>query len=380
MTSPLLDTPAPLARLEILHLTLPRRYTFRSAIGIRAEKQALMVRWWAPDGSWGVGEASCRADPLYSGEFIDGAVLMLRDHLAPMLSASGTIGDLAAACGRIRGWPFATAAVLSAAMDALRRQGIPDPIDRWSAPRRFQVPAGSSLGLFLTAEETIDAVAASSAKGYRRVKLKISPSMDLGVLSAVRTTFPDLTLTFDANGSFGPEHIDALADLSALRPLMLEQPFPPGRLDLDRRLKDAAPTLPLCLDESITDVGALYTAGMLGVLDVVNIKPGRIGGPLACDDALRWCQERGVSAWIGGMFETGVGRHANLRAASCLPDAVAHDVSPPSAYLAEDIVAVPMVLSSDGTIALDAAPVTVRWEVVDRHCVRRLDLHPGCAP
>jgi len=377
MHTPLLDTPAPLAHLELLHLTLPRRYTFRSAIGTRSEKQALMVRWWMPDGSWGIGEASCRADPRYSGEFIDGAVLVLRDHLGPMLSSSGTVGDLAAACSQIRGWPFAMAAVLSAALDALRRRGVPDPIDRWTHPRVMSVPVGASLGLQSSAAETLRAVNRSIKHGVRRIKIKISPSMDLAILTAIRAAHPQLTLTFDANGSFGSAHLDILAELASLDPLMLEQPFPPGRLDLDRRLKDRAPALSLCLGESITELGALYTAGMLGVLDVVNIKPGRIGGPLVCDAALRWCRTQGVPAWIGGMFETGVGRHANARAASCLPDAIAHDVSPPSTYLAEDIVDEPLVMAGDGTISVDDAPVTVRWSVVSRACVRRLDVLPG---
>ncbi|MDG1478242.1 MAG: enolase C-terminal domain-like protein [Myxococcota bacterium] len=377
MRLPLRDTPAPLARLELLHLALPRRYTFRSAIGTRSEKQVLMIRWWMPDGSWGIGEASCRADPRYSGEFIDGAVLMLRDHLGPMLMSSGTIGDLVEACSQIRGWPFATAAVLSAALDALRRGGVHDPIDRWTFPRQMSVPVGASLGLYSSTAETLHAVMRSQEQGVRRVKLKICPSMDPAILPAVRAAFPHLTLTFDANGSFGSAHLSPLADLAALDPLMLEQPFPPGRLDLDRRLKDRAPDLSLCLDESITDLGMLYTARMLGVLDVVNLKPGRVGGPLRCDAALRWCRERGVSAWIGGMFETGVGRHANARAASCLPDAIAHDINPPSTYLLEDIVSEPLRMADDGTIALDDAPVMIRWAVVDRSCVRRLDVLPG---
>jgi O-succinylbenzoate synthase len=377
MLTPLLETPSPLARLELLHLTLPQRSTFHSAIGVRREKQALLVIWRDGLGGWGAGEVSCRPDPFFSGEFIDGAVLMLRDHLAPLLKASGTIADLAAACARIRGWPFATGAVIAAALDALRRRGVPDPVDRWGGSRAMRVPVGVSLGLYPDAALTIAAAEHSAARGFRRVKLKISPDLDPGVLPALREALGSLRLSLDANGSFGPEHIEALAGLAALRPAMLEQPFPPGRLDLDRRLKTRAPELRLCLDESLIDLGALYTAKLLGVLDVANLKPGRLGGPLACDAALRWCREQGVAAWVGGMFETGIGRHANLRVASCIPDAAAHDTAPPSSYLVEDIVADPLVMDTDGTIALSDAPPTIRWDVVARRCVRRLELPPG---
>ena len=86
-------------------------------------------------------------------------------------------------------------------------------------------------------------------------------------------------------------HLDQLTALAALRPLMLEQPFPPGRLDLDQQLKARAPTLPLCLDESLTDLGAFYTADALGVLDAANIKPGRVGGQL-----VRWQANESILA------------------------------------------------------------------------------------
>lgn len=367
----------PLSHLELIDLSIPRRYPFHSAVGTRTVKRALLVRWWCPDGSSGVGEFSGRADPFFSGEFLDGAVLMLQDHLAPLLSAAGTLDDLVAACSRIRGWPFATGAVLFAALDALRRQGTPDAIDRWPHRREMTVPVGISLGLYPTTADTLRAVEGAAQRGFRRVKLKVSPQTDPRTLHAVRAAHPALPLSLDANGCFSEAHLDHLAALTPLRLLMLEQPFPPGRLDLDRALKERAPDLPICLDESLTDAGAIRTAHALGVLDIANLKPGRLGGPLTCEAALRWCQRNNVSAWIGGMFETGIGRHANLRAASCLPDALAHDISPPSRYLAHDLLTEPLEMSADGTIALEDAPVEVDWSAVERFCQRRIRLLPG---
>lgn len=362
-----------LSRLELLEVVLPRRAPFQSAIGWRTEERVLLVRWWAPDGSWGVGESSCRADPFFSGEFVDGAFLMLRDHLAPLLPRNGTVGAVAAACKRVRGWPFTTAAVLSAALDCLRRQGVPDLIDQWDGTRLETAPIGVSLGLCPSPEQTLEAAHAAYERGFKRFKFKISPDTDLRTLQAVRDAFPEHPVSFDANGSFSEGDVPHLAALAALRPLMLEQPFPPGRLDLDQRLKAAAPALPICLDEGLTDPGALYVAQTMGVLDAANIKPGRVGGPLVTDQVLRWCRGREVSAWVGGMFETGVGRHANLRVASCLPDAVAHDASAPEEYLVEDILVEPLVMEA-GTIAIGDAPVSVCWTQVERFCRRRLVL------
>ena len=70
----MLQAALPLARLELLDLAIPRRYAFRSAVGVRTIKRALLVRWWCPDGRWGIGEFAGRADPFFSGEFLDGAV------------------------------------------------------------------------------------------------------------------------------------------------------------------------------------------------------------------------------------------------------------------------------------------------------------------
>lgn len=365
-----------LDRLELIELSLPRHQVFTSAVGVRTAERILLVRWWDAEGQWGVGEASCRADPFYSGEFLDGAVLMIRDHLAPLLPSRAPLSAVVSACGRIRGWPFATAAVLSAALDGLRRRGVPDPIDRWPTPRRRRIPAGISLGIFPDLSQTLTAIEQAIESGFPRVKLKLSPAMDPAVLPAVRSAFPALLLSVDANGSFGAAHLDDLVRLAELELQMLEQPFPPGRLDLDQQLKARAPALPICLDEGLPDLGAAITARQLGVLDAANIKPGRVGGPLACAALLRWCIDNDVSAWIGGMFESGIGRHANLRAASCLPRARAHDVSVPSHYLIEDIIDPPLVMH-DGMIALDDAPVVVRWDRVSAACVRRVTVQPG---
>ena len=84
-----------------------------------------------------------------------------------------------------------------------------------------------------------------------------------------------------------------------------------------------------------------------------------------------------MPAWIGGMFETGIGRHANLRAASCLPDAPAHDVRVPGEYLDEDVLEEPLVMRPDGTIPLSDAPPALRWPLIEAHTTRSLFLRPG---
>ncbi len=370
-----LDRRVSLRRLELSQLEVPQVESFRSAIGSRHRRRALFVRWHDRDGAWGIGECSCRADPFWNGEFVAGAVAVLSDFVFPGLPRQGSVAEVDRALSRVRGWSFTTAAVLDAVSDLLRRRGEPDLPDIWPHAKTARVPAGISLGIFDHAGSAVERIGRATAEGYRRVKLKIEAGMDRGTLEAVRTGFPDLHLGLDANGSMSRRDLDFLASLADLRPAVLEQPFAPGRLDLCCELKERAPRLRICLDESVTDLGLLRAAQRLGALDELNLKPGRVGGPLETVRILEHCRQTGLPAWVGGMFETGVGRWANLRVAACLPAAGAHDLSPSRRYFSTDVVRRPVEMDGDGYVDLsDDSPVEIDEQAFERLLVDRVAL------
>ncbi|MFQ5674436.1 MAG: o-succinylbenzoate synthase [bacterium] len=341
-----------------MKVTVPLKEPFRSAIGIRNDRLALFVIWFDKHGNWGIGECSCRPDPFFNGEFLDGAVAVIRDFIFPLLPAAASLAEINRALGKIRNWPFTRAAVLDAALDLLRRTGHPDLLDAMPGERVVRIPVGISLGLFASPGQAVQRVRRAVEEGYRRVKLKISPSMDWATLAAIRSEFPQLHLGFDANGSFTADDLDFLFGLAKFDPVMVEQPFAPHRLDLCVKLKQKTPDLKICLDESISSIGELITAHQVHAFDELNVKPGRLGGAIETVRILAACKERGIPAWVGGMFETGVGRLANLRVASCLPDAQAHDLSPASRYFARDVVKQPVTMDADGFIELrDDSPI-----------------------
>ncbi len=387
-----LDQELGLERLELLELAVPQLESFRSAVGVRKERRALLVRWFAPGGgrargapteNCGIGECSCRPDPYFSGEFLAGAKSVIERFVFPALCRRGRVRDLVETLGRIRGWHFTAAAVLDAATDLLRRRVPPeggkrnhaaDPVDLWPHPRVERVPVGVSLGLFTSdtsAEAAVERIGRAAACGYRRIKLKISPAVDRKLLERVRAEFPDLRLGFDANGSFGAGDLDFVASLAELEPSAIEQPFAPGRLDLCRELKERRPDLRICLDESLTGVGLLAAGHRLGALDEVNLKPGRVGGMVRSLEVLEYCRTHRIPAWVGGMFETGVGRSQNLRFASCLPAAEAHDLSPPRRYLAVDVLRRPIEMDAGGCVAVPIGPVELDEDAVERLTVDR---------
>lgn len=374
------STPLPWRHIEICELAIPQVEPFRSAIGVRHERRALYVRCDDGEGHLGIGECSCRPDPYFSGEFVAGAWQVLTDFVAPSLGTAGTFGDLAQAVGRIRGWPFTTAAVLDAASDLLRRRGTPDLLDRWPEAPLERIPVGISLGLFETPQVAVDRVQRAVDDGYHRVKLKVAPSMQVGTVEAIREAFPELHLGFDANGSCGGDDLPLIRRLAALSPHVFEQPFAPDRVDLCLELKQLLPGLRICLDESVTGFGSLAVAHRLGALDEVNIKPGRIGGPVVTLEVLELCRRLALPAWVGGMFESGVGRHANLRLAARLPAALAHDLSPSKRYFSRDILAQDITMDSDGYVDLgEQAPPSIDEDTFDQLTVRRTVLMPSRA-
>lgn len=370
----LLDTEVSLQRLILLEVTVPRVASFRSAIGVRRQRQALLVCWVDRDGDRGLGECSCRSDPYYNGEFVDGAISVLREYVFPRVPAQGTVREVVAAAARVRGWNFTTAALLDAVFDLLRRKGRADVWDAWPVAPQARVPVGVSLPLFDTEEAATERVAQAVAAGYRRIKLKVTPGMNLGALAAVRSAFPSIPLGFDANGACGEEDGPFLEALAAFEPAMLEQPFAPDRLDLCAAWRVHRPALTLCLDESIDGLGDLIAAHRLDALDALNLKPGRVGGSLATLRILAYCAAHGLPVWVGGMFETGVGRAAHLRVAARLPEAKAHDLSPPRHYLAADVVEQPLEMDAGGYVPFDDHPVALDAAVIERFCTRRIVL------
>ncbi len=370
----LLATEISLKRLTLQVVAVPNKVPFRSAIGERRERRALLVRWTDRDDAWGIGECSCRPDPFFNGEFVEGAISVLRNYVFPQLPDRGSVRDVVAVAMKMRGWNFTITALLEALFDLMRRKGLPDLLDGWPRPPQLRIPVGISLPIFDTPDAAAERVGKAVEAGFRRVKLKVTPGMDLATLHAVRNAFPSIYLGFDANGAIGEGDQAFVEALAALEPTVLEQPFAPGRIDLCAALKKHRPALRICLDESVDGLGALITAHRLGALDELNLKPGRVGGPLTTVRIMEYCRVHGIPAWVGGMFETGIGRAANLRVAARLPEALAHDLSPPRRYLAQDVVQRPLTMDADGYISFDDQPIMPDEAVLERFSVQRIVL------
>ena len=229
------------------------------------------------------------------------------------------------------------------------------------------MPAGVAIGLLPSPDAVATEVAARVAEGYGRVKLKIAPGHDLDHLRAAREAGgPDLVLMADANGAYRldgePGAPDDARRLEALDELGLdlacvEQPLPAddllGHAELARRL-----TTPICLDESLTSPTRTQQALDLGACSVVCVKAPRYGSWLAAAAVLDHCQGNGVTAWVGGMLDTGIGRLADLALAAHPGATLPGDLSATARFFTDDVT--PPVVLDGSTIAVPDRPGTGR--------------------
>jgi O-succinylbenzoate synthase len=238
------------------------------------------------------------------------------------------------------------------------------------------VDVGVSIGIQPSPQALLETVASYLEQGYRRVKIKIKPGRDVGDARVVRQEFPQLRLQVDANSAYTLESANALLPLDELGLLLIEQPLAEDDLWDHRQLQSMLAT-PICLDESITSVRLARQALEMKSCQVINIKPGRVGGlsqGLAIHDL---CLDQGIPVWCGGMLETGVGRASNLAMASLPGFTLPGDISATDRYYVEDITSERFVLNPDSTISVPDAPglgVSIDTAALKQATVTKLEI------
>ncbi len=348
--------------VELRRIELPLVTPFQTSFGTWTFRDILLVRVRAdgPDGPVeGWGECVAGTQPLYSSEYTSAAEDVTVEHLLPRLFASGVrhADDVASALIEVRGHRMAKAAVEAAVLDAeLRADGrslaahLGATVDR--------VPVGVSIGILPSIDDLVATAGRHLDEGYARIKVKIKPGWDVEPCRRLRAEFgPDFGLQVDANAAYGPADVEILRALDEFDLLLIEQPVPEERIVDNVDLVQAIRT-PVCLDETIVDEAVCDDVLRLGAADVINIKPGRVGGHLAGKRIHDACVAAGVPVWHGGMLETGIGRAANLALAALPGFTLPGDISAAARYWACDIVTQPAVLEPDGTIRVPGGPGT----------------------
>jgi o-succinylbenzoate synthase len=340
--------------LRLIRLRL--REPFRISSGTTHQRNVLLVTVGL-DGVDGIAECVAGEAPSYSYETVDTARLTIQNHLAPVLLGQrfpdpGSVGPF---LDRVaRGHRMAKAALEMAIWEGYARgRGL--SLAGLLGGTRAAVPAGVSIGIQPDTATLNRRIRSFLDQGYRRIKLKIAPGLDVPVLEAVRGEFPDTPLTVDANGAYTAGDMDLLTSLDRFRLMLIEQPFPEDALLLHARLQERTVT-DICLDETVTTPERCRDALELRAARVINIKPGRVGGLGPAREVHDLCAAAGVPVWCGGMLESGIGRAHNVALASLPNMRLPNDTSASDRYWERDVVVPPFTLQADGTVAVPQGP------------------------
>lgn len=337
---------------ELRRIALPIVSPFRTSFGTQTERDILIVKA-VTDGAEGWAECVTLPQPVYSPEYTEGAVDVMKRYFIPAVAGVRDANGVAQALHKFKGHPMAKAALETSLLDAeLRAEGRSFARELGSVHER--VPCGVSVGIMDSLPELLHAVGGYIDEGYVRIKLKIEPGWDVDVVRAVREKFgDDVLLQVDANTAYTLRDARHLAKLDDFDLLLIEQPLEEedivGHADLAKMMKT-----PICLDESVTSAQTAAAAIRLGATSVINIKPGRVGGYLEARRIHDLAAAAGVPVWCGGMLETGLGRAANIALASLPGFTLPGDVSASGRFYATDITEPWMM--EDGHLTVPTGP------------------------
>jgi len=341
--------------IEIRHVALPLVAPFETSFG-REEVRETIVVAVRSQGSTGWGEAATSAGPWYEYETVETCWHVLRDFLGPRLLGQEvtTPQDAARCMAPVRGHHLAKMGLEAAVCDLLAQaRGV--SVSRLLGGTRDRVAVGVSIGIQDSVGALLERIATFWAEGYSRIKIKIKPGWDVEVLGQVRGRFPDVPLMADANSAYTLADADRLAALDDFHLMMIEQPLAYDDLvdhaELQRRLRT-----PICLDESVPSLAAARAALTLGSGQILNIKPGRVGGLTVAQAIHDLWRGQGLPVWCGGMLETGIGRAHNVALASLPGFTLPGDISASARYFHQDVVDPPFTLNADGTMSVPAGP------------------------
>ena len=367
--------------IEAREIAMTLKRPFETSFGVAHRRRILLLELKTDQGS-GWGEVTAGEGPFYNSENTDTAWLILRDFLAGLVAGRNFEDpeQVLQAMSLVRGHEMAKAAIETAAWDAFAHQkGL--PLHNLLGGTQSELKCGVSLGIHGDIGTLLERIAAELSEGYQRIKLKIKPGKDVGVVAAVRARFPDIALTVDANSAYTLHDVAVLKQLDEFDLMYIEQPLAWNEIyehaALQRQLKT-----PICLDECIHGLRDAQAAVELGACRVINIKLGRVSGHWEARRIQQFCLERGIPVWCGGMLESGIGRAHNI-AMSSLPGFVfAGDVSASKRYWAEDIIEPEVTVSPVGTIRVPAGMgigFIPRLDYIDQLTVRREQWLPRAA-
>jgi O-succinylbenzoate synthase len=332
------------------------------------------------DGIDGWGECVAGEDPFYSSEWIESAWPTIKHYLAPaVLGRTLSVArDSVPLMARVRGHHMAKAAVENALWDAEAKEKQL-PLWKLLGGTLREISCGVSIGIQDSIGQLLEKVQTELAAGYRRIKVKVKPGWDVNVLERIRSRWPEIILSCDANSAYTLDQLEHLRKFDQFNLLMIEQPLWHDDIYYHSQLQKELRTA-ICLDESIHHARDAAKALDIGACRIINIKAGRVGGFTEAKKVHDVCASRDIPVWCGGMLESGVGRAHNIALSTLHNFRLPGDVSASTRYWKEDIIEPEVAVTPQGTILIRDEPGTgyrVRQDLIEKLTVRKETIHPG---
>jgi o-succinylbenzoate synthase len=326
---------------------MPLVSAFSNSGGTMLARSALILEL-ERDGIRAYSECVTDTAPSSTGEDNETALKTIKERFGSGLVGKPlTPAEFLDAAKRVRGSQMAKAAVEMLLCDYRAKVGGL-PLDEALGGSRGYADAGVAIGLG-SEREVRSRVEYALERGYRRIKVKIDRTGVAKTLRAIRDEFPEIPLSADANACFKlPRDMALLKRIDGFGLQYLEQPLGYRDLKDHARLAKEIST-PICLDESVTSLESAEKVLDIGAAQVINVKPGRVGGLSVAIEIARMARARGAHVWVGGMLETGVGRAFNVALAAQREVDFPGDTSPNDRYFERDLVKNPFAMK-DGRV------------------------------
>jgi len=342
--------------IELREIRLPLIHFFETSFGRTTERRIILVRVRDTDGAEGWGECTAGEGPFYSEEWTDSSWSTLLHFLAPMVlgrsvAAAHEVFPLMKA---VRGHRMAKAAIENSCWD-LEAKKLGVPLWRHLGGSRDDISCGVSIGIQDSPEILLEKIHKEVDAGYQRIKIKIKPGWDIGIVERVRREFPEIRLMGDANSAYSLADVKLFRALDEFNLMMLEQPLAHDDIFDHAKLQQQIETA-VCLDESIHSAEDARHALELGSCKIINVKLGRVGGHAEARRVERVARENDIPVWCGGMLESGIGRAHNIAMSTLAGFTLPGDVSASSRYWAQDIIEPAVTVSQRGTISVPEEP------------------------